>query len=54
MSLDAPVIHIVVRLKRKGNFRWIEIAVSLLVLSLTFQLKANDRVWTNFLYLFTS
>ena len=34
---------LVVHLKRKGN--------SSLVLSLTFQLKAND--WTNFVYLFT-
>ena len=41
----------VVCVKRKGNFRWIEMVISLLVLSLTFQLKANDLVWTNF-YLF--
>ena len=30
--------------KEQGNFKWIEIVISLLVLSLTFQLKANDRV----------
>ena len=28
-----------------GIFKWIEIVISLLVLSLTFQLKANDCVW---------
>ena len=40
----------VVRLKRKGNyFKWIEIVIS----SLVFQLKANDCVWSNFVYLFT-
>ena len=45
---------LVVRLKRKGNyFKWIEILISSLVLSLTFQFKANDCVWTNFVYLFT-
>ena len=44
----------VVRLKRKGNyFKWIKIIISSLVLSLTFQLKANDCVWSNFMYLFT-
>jgi len=44
----------VVRLKWKGNyFKWIEIIVSSLFLSLTFQLKANDCVWSNFVYLFT-
>ena len=43
----------VVHLKRMGNFKWIEIVISLLVLSLTFQLKANDCVWTHFVYLFT-
>ena len=32
---------LVVRLKRMGNFKWIEIVISLLGLSLTFQLKAN-------------
>ena len=37
----------VVRLKR------IEIIISSLVLSLTSQLKANDCVWSNFVYLFT-
>ena len=36
---------LVVRLKRKGNFNWIEIVISLLVLYLTFQLKPNDRVF---------
>ena len=41
----------VVRLKRMGN--WIEIVISLLVLSLTFQFKANDCVCTHFVYLFT-
>ena len=44
-------------LKRKGKnnyyFNWIEIIISSLVLSLTFQLKANDCVWSNFVYLFT-
>ena len=39
---------LVVPLKEDGNFRWIEIIISLLVLSLTFQLKANDCVWTQF------
>ena len=35
----------VVCLKRKDNyFKWIEIVISSLVLSLTFQLKANDCV----------
>ena len=44
----------VVRLKRKGNyFKWFEIIISSLALSLTFQLKANDCVWSNFVYLFT-
>ena len=44
----------VVRLKRKGNsFKWIEIIISSLVLSLTFQLKANDCVRLNFVCLFT-
>ena len=44
----------VARLKRKGNyFKWIEIIISALVLSLTFQLKANDCVWSSFMYLFT-
>jgi len=44
----------VVRLKRKGNyFKWMEIIISSLVLSLTFQLKANDSVWSNFVDLFT-
>ena len=44
----------VVRLKRNGNyFKWIEIVISSMVQSLTFQLKANDCVWTNFVYLFT-
>ena len=44
----------VVCLKRKGNyFKWIEIIISSLFLSLTFQLKANDCVWSNFVYLFT-
>ena len=44
----------VVRLKRKGNyFKWIEIIISSLVPSLTFQLKANDCVWSNLVYLFT-
>ena len=44
----------VVRLKKKGNyFKWIKIVISSLVLSLIFQLKANDCVWTNFVYLFT-
>ena len=39
----------VVCLKRKGDyFRWIEVVISLLVLSLTLQLKANDCVWTNY------
>jgi len=41
---------LVVRLERMGNFKWIEIVISLLVLSLTFQLKANDCVWTHFVY----
>ena len=42
---------LVVRLKRKGNyFKWIEIIISTLVLSLTFQLKVNDCVWSNFVY----
>ena len=41
-----------VRLKRKGNFKWIEIVISLLIPSLTFHLESNDRVWTNFMYLF--
>ena len=41
----------VVRLKRMGN--WVEIVISLLVLSLTFQFKANDCVRTHFVYLFT-
>ena len=53
---DHPKVNallIIVHLKRNGNFKWIEIIISLLVLSLTFQLKANDRVWTNFVYLFT-
>ena len=36
-----------VRLKRMGNFEWIERVIPLLVLSLTFQLKANDCVWTH-------
>ena len=37
----------VVRLKRKGNyFKWIKIIISSLVVSLTFQLKANDCVWS--------
>ena len=44
-------------LKRKGKnkyyFKWIEIIISSLVLSLTFQLKANDCVWSNLVYLFT-
>ena len=40
-----------VRLKRMGN--WIEIVISLLVLPLTFQFKANDCVRTHFVYLFT-
>ena len=41
-------------LKRKGNyFKWIEIIISSLVLSLTFQLKGNDCVWSHFVYLFT-
>ena len=45
----------VVRLKRKGNyFKWIEIITSSMILSLTFQLKANDYVWSNFVYLFTN
>ena len=35
------------RIKRKGNFKWIEIVIFLLALSLTFPLKANDCVWTN-------
>ena len=43
----------VVCLKRKGNFKWIEIVISLLVLSLTFQLKENDCVWANFVNLFS-
>ena len=44
----------VVRQKRKGDyFNWIEIVNSSLVMSLTFQLKANDCVWINFVYLFT-
>ena len=44
----------IVRLKRKANyFKWIEIIISSLVLSLTFQLKANDCVRSNFMYLFT-
>ena len=30
-----------------------KIVISLLVLPWTFQLKANDHVWTNFVYLFT-
>ena len=29
--------------KEQGNFKWIEIVISLLVLALTFQLKANDK-----------
>ena len=42
----------VVRLKRKGNyFTWIEIISSSLIQSLTFQLKANDCVWSNFVCL---
>ena len=45
----------VVRLKRNGNyFKWIEIITSSLILSLTFQLKANDCLWSNFVYLFTN
>ena len=45
---------LVVHLKRKGNyFKWIKMVIFSLVLSLTFQLKANDCVWTNFVYLFT-
>ena len=45
----------VVRLKRKGNyFTWIEIITSSLIQSLTFQLKANVCVWSNFVYLFTN
>ena len=41
-------------LKRKSNyFKWIEIIIASLVLSLTFQLKGNDCVWSNFVYLFT-
>ena len=41
----------VVRLKMKGNyFKWIEIIIFSLVLSLTFQLKANDCL---VVYLFT-
>ena len=43
----------VVPLKRMGNFKWIEIVISSLILFLTFQLKANDCVWTHFVYLFT-
>ena len=44
----------IVRLKRKGNyFKWIEIVISSFVRSLTLKLKANDCVWTNFVYLFT-
>ena len=44
----------VVRLKRKGNyFKWFEIIIYTLVLSLTFQLKANNCVWSNFVYLFS-
>ena len=41
---------LVVCLERMGNFKWIEIVISLLALSLTFQLKANDCVWTLFVY----
>ena len=38
----------VVRLKRKGNyFMWIEIITFSLIQSFTFQLKANDCVWSN-------
>ena len=45
---------LVVRLKRKGNyFKWIEIVISSLVLSLTFHLKGNDCVWAHFVYLLT-
>ena len=45
----------VVRLKRKGNyFKWIKIITSSMILSLTFELKANDYVWSNFAYLFTN
>ena len=36
-----------------GNFKWIKIVIYLWVLSLTFQLKANDCVRTYFVYLFT-
>ena len=43
----------VVRLKRKGYyFKLIEIVISSIVRSLTLKLKANDCVWTNFVYLF--
>ena len=50
LKLCSPVV----RVKRKGNyFKWIDVGISSLVLSLTFQLKANDCVWTNFVYLFT-
>ena len=46
---------LVVRLRsgRAYYFKWLEIIISSLVLSLTFQLKANDCVWSSFVYLFT-
>lgn len=36
-----------------GHIKWIDIVIFLSVPSLTFELKANVHVWTNFMYWFT-